>query len=204
AVSHHRQHLAGDPVQPGDPLLRAAEHPGGPVRGRSVGRGERRAEVLEHHDAVAAPGLSDHAAARTDLHPEGGGCHLGDDHRWSRRHLHHPGDLVLPRSLRDRAAGVLPGCGGGEPADRHRAGVRLPAPAAAASAGGVMIGRRSLSRTWWKTCLGVLFTAIMLFPAYWMLNASLTRTSDLRADPPHWFPWDPTFEGYQAVLDQQL
>jgi len=67
-----------------------------------------------------------------------------------------------------------------------------------------MNNRRKLSRTWWKTGLGVLFTAIMLFPAYWMLNASFTRTSDLRADPPHWFPWDPTFEGYQAVFDQQL
>src|SRR5699024_6718346 len=62
----------------------------------------------------------------------------------------------------------------------------------------------SLRRTWWKTALGVLFTAIMLFPVYWMLNASLTRTRDLRADPPHWFPWDPTVEGYQAVFDQQL
>jgi len=67
-----------------------------------------------------------------------------------------------------------------------------------------MTGRRSLRRTWWKTALGVLFTAIMLFPVYWMLNASLTRTRDLRADPPHWFPWDPTVEGYQAVFDQQL
>ena len=44
----------------------------------------------------------------------------------------------------------------------------------------------------------------MLFPAYWMLNVSFTRTGDLRAEPPHWFPWDPTLEGYQAVFDQQL
>jgi multiple sugar transport system permease protein len=59
-------------------------------------------------------------------------------------------------------------------------------------------------RPWWKTALGVLFTALMLFPVYWMFNVSLTRTRDLRADPPHWFPWDPTFEGYAAVLQQQL
>jgi len=56
----------------------------------------------------------------------------------------------------------------------------------------------------WKTALGVLFTALMLFPVYWIVNVSLTKTSDMRADPPHWFPWDPTLEGYTAVFDQQL
>ncbi|NEE02730.1 carbohydrate ABC transporter permease [Phytoactinopolyspora halotolerans] len=59
-------------------------------------------------------------------------------------------------------------------------------------------------RTWWKTALGVFFTALMLFPVYWMFNVSLTKTGDMRADPPHWFPWDPTFEGYANVFDQQL
>jgi multiple sugar transport system permease protein len=59
-------------------------------------------------------------------------------------------------------------------------------------------------KTWWKTALGVVFTAFMLFPVYWMVNVSLTQTSDLRADPPHWFPWNPTFEGYAAVFQQQL
>jgi len=60
------------------------------------------------------------------------------------------------------------------------------------------------NRPWWKTALGIVFTAIMLFPVYWMVNVSFTRTSDLRSDPPHWFPWDPTLEGYQAVFAQQL
>ena len=64
-----------------------------------------------------------------------------------------------------------------------------------------MTGRRT---TWWKTGLGVAFTAVMLFPVYWMFNVSLTKTSDMRADPPHWFPWDPTFEGYAAVFQQQM
>lgn len=59
-------------------------------------------------------------------------------------------------------------------------------------------------RPWWKTVLGVFFTALMLFPVYWMVNVSLTRTQDLRANPPHWFPWDATFEGYRSVLDHQL
>jgi multiple sugar transport system permease protein len=59
-------------------------------------------------------------------------------------------------------------------------------------------------RAWWKTVLGVLITAVMLFPVYWMINVSLTKTSDMRADPPHWFPWNPTIEGYVAALSDQL
>lgn len=62
----------------------------------------------------------------------------------------------------------------------------------------------TIRRSWWKTALGLLFTALMLFPVYWMFNVSLTQTSDLRASPPHWFPWAPTLEGYQAVFSQQL
>ncbi len=56
----------------------------------------------------------------------------------------------------------------------------------------------------WRTLVGVVLTAIMLFPVYWMVNVSLTRTQDMRKDPPNWFPVDPTFEGYTAVFDDQL
>lgn len=59
-------------------------------------------------------------------------------------------------------------------------------------------------RSWWKTALGVFFTALMLFPVYWMVNVSLTETRDMRADPPHWFPWAPTLDGYSRVLSDQL
>ena len=59
-------------------------------------------------------------------------------------------------------------------------------------------------RSWWRTALGVFFTAVMLFPVYWMVNVSLTKTNDMRADPPHWFPWDPTLDGYAAVFRQQM
>ncbi|MFE2427859.1 carbohydrate ABC transporter permease [Streptomyces sp. NPDC059373] len=64
--------------------------------------------------------------------------------------------------------------------------------------------RRHRNRTWWKTAVGVLLTAIMLFPVYWMLNASFTRDQDLRKTPPDLFPAHGTLEGYRAVLDQQL
>ncbi|MDA2814986.1 carbohydrate ABC transporter permease [Nocardiopsis sp. RSe5-2] len=59
-------------------------------------------------------------------------------------------------------------------------------------------------RPWSKTALGLVFTAAMLFPAYWMLNVSLTETADLRASPPHWYPKEPTLDGYAAVLGDQL
>jgi multiple sugar transport system permease protein len=55
-----------------------------------------------------------------------------------------------------------------------------------------------------KTALGLFFTAIMLFPVYWMINVSFTRDTDMRADPPHLFPWNGTLEGYRAVFEQQL
>jgi multiple sugar transport system permease protein len=58
------------------------------------------------------------------------------------------------------------------------------------------------ARTWWKTGLGLVFTAIMLFPVYWMVNVSLTPTNELRQT--NWFPVHPTFEGFDSALGQQL
>jgi multiple sugar transport system permease protein len=58
--------------------------------------------------------------------------------------------------------------------------------------------------TRWRAWVGLLLTGIMLFPVYWMVNVSLTRDRDMRKTPPNWFPVDATFEGYRAVLDQQL
>ena len=60
-----------------------------------------------------------------------------------------------------------------------------------------------MSRTL-KTAIGVVLTAIMLFPVYWMVNVSFTKDTAMRADPPHLFPYDGTLEGYRAVLHQQL
>lgn len=60
------------------------------------------------------------------------------------------------------------------------------------------------SRSLWKTVLGVVITAIMLFPLYWMINVSLTQPTDLRRDPPNLFPVNPTFGGYSRVMSEQL
>ena len=63
-----------------------------------------------------------------------------------------------------------------------------------------MKARRSLG----ATVVGVILTAVMLFPLYWMVNVSLTPREQLRQDPPSLFPFTPTFDGYGAVLSQQL
>ncbi|MEV5954068.1 carbohydrate ABC transporter permease [Streptomyces sp. NPDC051987] len=54
------------------------------------------------------------------------------------------------------------------------------------------------------TVIGLLLTALMLFPVYWMVNVSLTPQQDMRKSPPDLLPLHPTFEGYRAVLDDQL
>ena len=59
-------------------------------------------------------------------------------------------------------------------------------------------------RSWWLTAVGVLLTAVMLFPVYWMINVSLTQTSNMRKSPPNLIPVDATLEGYSAVIHQQL
>ena len=63
---------------------------------------------------------------------------------------------------------------------------------------------RIRSRTWGKTTIGVILTAIMLFPVYWMINVSLTRDQDMRKSPPGLLPLNGTLAGYRTVLDEQL
>jgi len=55
-----------------------------------------------------------------------------------------------------------------------------------------------------KTTAGVVLTALMLFPVYWMINVSFTRDTDMRHDPPYLFPVNGTLEGYRAVIHQQM
>ncbi len=55
-----------------------------------------------------------------------------------------------------------------------------------------------------NTTLGVIFAALMLFPVYWMINVSLTKTADMRDTPPRWYPSNPTLSGYTSALHDQL
>lgn len=57
-------------------------------------------------------------------------------------------------------------------------------------------------RAWWKTVLGVLFTALMLFPLYWMVNVSFTQRTAIRSGDV--FPRHFTLSHYDVVLHQQL
>jgi len=59
-------------------------------------------------------------------------------------------------------------------------------------------------RRWLRTTLGVVFTALMLFPLYWMINVSFTQDTRMRKSPPDLFPTHGTLAGYRAVLHQQL
>ncbi|GGU28211.1 carbohydrate ABC transporter permease [Lentzea flava] len=54
-----------------------------------------------------------------------------------------------------------------------------------------------------RTAVGVLLTALMLFPVYWMINVSLTPLSDMRKAP-SLIPVHPTTEGYEQVLREQM
>jgi multiple sugar transport system permease protein len=81
----------------------------------------------------------------------------------------------------------------------------VPAPrraAPAASSAGRRRSRAGRSRA--KTALGIVLTAIMLFPVYWMINASFTTDQNLRKNPPNLIPIDGTLAGYRAVLSEQL
>lgn len=59
-------------------------------------------------------------------------------------------------------------------------------------------------RRWFTTAIALVLTAIMLFPLYWMFNVSLTPRDQLRADPPALFPLNPTFGGYDKVINEQI
>jgi multiple sugar transport system permease protein len=54
-----------------------------------------------------------------------------------------------------------------------------------------------------KTVIGVLVVAILLFPLYWMVNASLQPSGALLKPSPEWFPADGTLDGYRKALGTQ-
>ncbi|MFI2203344.1 carbohydrate ABC transporter permease [Streptomyces sp. NPDC020192] len=61
--------------------------------------------------------------------------------------------------------------------------------------------KRAPSRGRPSTIVGVVLLALMLFPVYWMVNASLQPTGNtLRGD---WLPFHPDFSGYATALRDQ-
>jgi multiple sugar transport system permease protein len=61
--------------------------------------------------------------------------------------------------------------------------------------------RKSSAKKRMMTALGIVFLAIMIFPVYWMVNSSLQSNSG--AANTAWFPFNPTFAGYQTAIQQQ-
>lgn len=51
------------------------------------------------------------------------------------------------------------------------------------------------------TALGVLFLAVMLFPVYWMVNASLQPSGNTLTAS--FFPVNPSFDGYARAISEQ-
>jgi multiple sugar transport system permease protein len=54
-----------------------------------------------------------------------------------------------------------------------------------------------------NTVIGVLILAVMLFPLYWMLNASLLPSTDLVKSSPTWIPVHGTLQGYRNAFSTQ-
>jgi multiple sugar transport system permease protein len=54
-----------------------------------------------------------------------------------------------------------------------------------------------------RTVLGVLIVGVLLFPLYWMVNASLQPSGALLKASPDWFPWHGTLNGYRDALATQ-
>jgi len=66
------------------------------------------------------------------------------------------------------------------------------------------IAPRRRERSNVKTVIGVVMTAVMLFPVYWMINESFTTDQNMRKSPPNLFPVGGTLDGYRQVIHQQL
>jgi multiple sugar transport system permease protein len=54
-----------------------------------------------------------------------------------------------------------------------------------------------------KTVVGVLIVAVLLFPLYWMINASFQPSGALLKPDPDWFPGGGTLDGYRKALSTQ-
>jgi multiple sugar transport system permease protein len=63
--------------------------------------------------------------------------------------------------------------------------------------------RRTPRASWARTCFGVLILAVMLFPLYWMINASLQTNAQIALASPHWLPIDGTLGGYRDALSHE-
>jgi multiple sugar transport system permease protein len=64
-------------------------------------------------------------------------------------------------------------------------------------------GRRVGHAAWIRTCIGVLILAVMLFPLYWMVNASFQTNAQIALPSPHWLPIGGSSSGYRDALREE-
>lgn len=62
---------------------------------------------------------------------------------------------------------------------------------------------RNDAKRWARTALGVVIVVVLLFPFYWMINASFQPGGALLSSSPSWFPVDGTTDGYAKALSSQ-
>lgn len=58
--------------------------------------------------------------------------------------------------------------------------------------------------SWPRTAIGVVIVVVLLFPLYWMVNASLQPSGALLKPSPDLFPVHGTLDGYRTALSTQL
>lgn len=56
--------------------------------------------------------------------------------------------------------------------------------------------------TWYKTLIGIVLTAIMLFPVYWMVNISFTQRRSIRSGS--FYPKDFTLDNYVSAFHGEM
>jgi multiple sugar transport system permease protein len=54
--------------------------------------------------------------------------------------------------------------------------------------------------SWVRTFIALVIVAVMLFPLYWMINASLQTNAQIAARSPRWLPIGGTLSGYRDAL----
>jgi N,N'-diacetylchitobiose transport system permease protein len=90
------------------------------------------------------------------------------------------------------------------------ASIEAPKPIAARTAankvrrpreGGARRGRTGTSIA---NVAGVLFTIVMAFPAYWMINTAFKSPNEVLTFTPHFFPEHPTFDNFVSAVKASL
>ncbi|MDT5025057.1 MAG: N,N-diacetylchitobiose transport system permease protein, partial [Micromonosporaceae bacterium] len=64
--------------------------------------------------------------------------------------------------------------------------------------------RRGRTGTSIANVAGVLFTIVMAFPAYWMINTAFKPSNEVLTFTPHFFPEHPTFDNFLSAVKASL